>query len=100
MSNPKILHLTIKKKWFDLILSGEKKEEYREIKDYWTTRLVGKKYDLIRFKNGYAKDAPSFDIELLTKRIGYGKAKWGAQAGKQYFVLSLGKILIKQQEGE
>ncbi len=28
------LHLTLKKNWFDLILSGEKKEEYREIKHY------------------------------------------------------------------
>ena len=28
----KYLHLTLKKNWFDLILSGEKKEEYREIK--------------------------------------------------------------------
>lgn len=36
----KILHLTLKKKWFDMILSGEKKEEYREIKPYWFGRLV------------------------------------------------------------
>ena len=27
-----MLILPIKKKWFDMILSGEKKEEYREIK--------------------------------------------------------------------
>ena len=27
-----MLTLSIKKKWFDMILSGEKKEEYREIK--------------------------------------------------------------------
>lgn len=36
----KILHLTLKKKWFDLIASGEKKEEYREIKDYWARRFL------------------------------------------------------------
>ena len=34
-----MLILPIKKKWFDMILSGEKKEEYREIKPYYTTRL-------------------------------------------------------------
>lgn len=34
-----MLTLPIKKKWFDLILSGEKKEEYREIKDYYTIRF-------------------------------------------------------------
>ena len=34
-----ILHLKLKKKWFDMILSGEKKEEYRAIKPYWLKRL-------------------------------------------------------------
>jgi len=34
------LNLTLKKKWFDMIASGEKKEEYREIKDYWAVRLL------------------------------------------------------------
>ena len=35
----KTLHLNLKKKWFDMILSGEKTEEYREIKEYWIKRL-------------------------------------------------------------
>ena len=35
-----ILNLTLKKKWYDLILFGEKKEEYRDIKDYWVGRLI------------------------------------------------------------
>ncbi len=34
------LHLNLKKKWFDMILSGEKTEEYREIKPYWTKRFL------------------------------------------------------------
>ena len=34
-----MLILPIKKKWYDMILSGEKKEEYREIKPYYTKRL-------------------------------------------------------------
>lgn len=38
----KVLHLTLKKKWFDMIRSGEKPEEYREIKRYWATRLLFK----------------------------------------------------------
>lgn len=37
-----MLVLPIKKKWFDMIASGEKKEEYREIKPYWTSRFVFK----------------------------------------------------------
>ena len=35
-----ILRLTLKKHWFDLIKSGVKMEEYREIKDYWIRRLI------------------------------------------------------------
>lgn len=53
-----ILHLTLKKKWFDLILSGKKTEEYREIKPYWEKRLMGKTYDKVIFRNGYATPMP------------------------------------------
>lgn len=35
----KVLTLTVSKEWFDMILSGEKTEEYREIKPYWVARL-------------------------------------------------------------
>ncbi len=34
------LNLTLKKKWFDMIKSGEKTEEYREIKPYWLVRFI------------------------------------------------------------
>ena len=33
------LHLTMKRRWFDMIESGEKLIEYREIKPYWINRL-------------------------------------------------------------
>ena len=39
----RILHLTIKKKFFDMIASGEKLEEYRTIKPYWIRRLFTNK---------------------------------------------------------
>lgn len=42
----KILPLTLKKQWFDMILSGEKKEEYREIKDYWGMRFLWSKDEI------------------------------------------------------
>lgn len=35
----KVLTLTVSKQWFDMIVACEKKEEYREIKGYWTVRL-------------------------------------------------------------
>ena len=36
----KTLTLPLKKKWFDMIKSGEKKEEYRECSDHWIRRFV------------------------------------------------------------
>lgn len=49
----KTLTLSLKKKWYDMIASGEKTEEYREIKTFWINRLmtwfdghsIGKYYD-------------------------------------------------------
>lgn len=35
-----VLTLTISKQWFDMILSGEKTEEYRVIKGFWMSRLL------------------------------------------------------------
>lgn len=35
----KTLHLNLKRKWFDMILSGEKEQEYREIKPFFISRL-------------------------------------------------------------
>jgi hypothetical protein len=40
MIQRKILHLPIKKKFFDMIASGEKIEEYRGYKRYWVDRLL------------------------------------------------------------
>lgn len=34
-----MLVLPIKGKWFDMILAGEKKEEYRNYSPYWIKRL-------------------------------------------------------------
>jgi len=39
-----MLVLPIKKRWFDMILSGEKKEEYRDIKPYYRSRLISAGY--------------------------------------------------------
>ena len=36
----KTLYLVLKSKWYDMIASGEKREEYREVKPYWKKRLT------------------------------------------------------------
>lgn len=87
----KILHLTIKKKWFDMILSGDKTEEYREIKPYWRIRLLNKKYTHALFRNGYKSDSPKALFELEQICIGEGRLAWGAPKGIEVFILALGK---------
>ena len=101
-----MLILPIKKKWFDMILSGEKKEEYREIKPYYTSRfkklfmmcpnsgftMPGCSRQEILFRNGYRKDSPSFVAECSLD-MGEGKKEWGAEKGKEYYILKIEKIV-------
>lgn len=109
-----MLILPIKKKWFDMIVSGEKKEEYREIKPYYDSRfmnafgfiLVGgqmvygdaapgeirKPWPVpIVFRNGYSKESPEI-ICKCTLHFGKGKPEWGAEPGKLYYVLKIEKV--------
>ena len=100
LDKKKVLTLTIRKQWFDKIVSAEKTEEYREIKKYWVSRLVNqqaesgdvlfdefggycrvigkleyKPYTYVRFFNGYAKNRPW--IEKKIESISIGKPKKG-----------------------
>lgn len=92
----KILHLTLKKQWFDMIASGEKREEYRETKLYWRQRLEDgdqfKHYDVIKFRNGYKSDSPAMFVRLVGIEIGIGKREWGAPIDFVYKLI-LGDIL-------
>jgi len=88
----KILHLTLKKQWFDMIKSGEKREEYREIKPYWDKRL-NKSYDVIRFRNGYSKGSPVITVEIKEILTGLGIVEWGAPEGEKVYILKLGEII-------
>lgn len=73
----KILTLQIKRPYLEAILSGEKTEEYREVrpknaKKYLTTHFRADSndpiepviYDAIQFYNGYATDRPEVLIEV------------------------------------
>lgn len=93
----KILHLTLKKKWFDLIASGQKKIEYREYKPYWIRRLVHQGFTEVWFKNGYSKNAPFLKIALL-RILFINSSEHDASNGEEltadkYFALYLGDVL-------
>lgn len=112
----KILDLPLKAKWYKMIESGVKTEEYREIKPYWEKRLLNykaikanargiafKKYFLglkfdacvefprgythVRFRYGYTKRTMLREIESI--RFGYGNPEWGAPKDEQVFIIKL-----------
>jgi len=112
--NEKILHLTLKRQWFDMIASGVKAEEYREIKPYWVNRLANehvgsiggdfmdkhkvaaykfKPYTHIVFKHGYAKNAPTIKVECLGISIGTAKPEWSDNWIGEVFIIKLGNII-------
>ena len=100
----RIITLPIIGKWFYMILSGEKGEEYREIKPYYTSRFKkifemypysnipsGADKREIRFRNGYGSSRPEF-IALCTLDIKTGREEWGAEPGKEYYTLKIHEI--------
>lgn len=99
-----MLVLPIKKQWFDMIVSGEKKEEYREIKPYYDNRFkayiperVGPKEYIaptfeIVFRNGYDYKSPSVKCRCVLE-IGTGKKEWGAIPGERYYILKILEVL-------
>ncbi len=101
------LKMTLNKKWFDMILSGEKKEEYREIKRHWIQRLcdeveyemnygnwegIFKKFNFVEFSNGYSPKSRKMIVEFKGIEIGEGKSQWGAERETEYFKIHLGAI--------
>lgn len=103
----KTLHLVLKSKWYDMIDRGEKKEEYREVKQYWMKRLiedVGEDeegdtschviyvdYDCVCFHRGYTSTTMTFTVEDID--VGKGKPEWGAPADRDVFIIKLGERL-------
>jgi hypothetical protein len=78
-----VLRLTLHRDPFDAIAAGRKKTEYRENKAFWRSRLVGRDYAEVAFRNGYAADAPLMRVECLGIR----------KDRPDRFAIRLGKIL-------
>ena len=87
----KILYLPLKKKWYEMIESGEKLEEYRENKPYWQKRLLSGKYDAVKFRYGYTTRTMTFQIKQI--RFGIGKKEWGA-GDNEVFIIELDKRIM------
>ena len=99
----KTLHLVLKHKWYDMIASGEKLEEYRACEEYWIKRLFGAtrcvfaparqsvrqklpvmKWKTVTFHRGYTSTTMTFEIESVW--YGHGLPQWGAPAEKCFIL--------------
>lgn len=108
-----MLTLPIKRKWFDMILAGQKAEEYRDVKPYYTMRFRqfvtlnpdvpdhvvedffrnaaregGVKYKNVVIRNGYSWHSAAMRISGMIM-IRQGRPEWGASEGREYYVLTV-----------
>ena len=103
----KTLYLTLKKKPFEVMKIGEKKSEYRENSKWMRSRLFNKdgtkkKYDYVKFTNGYGKTRPYFIVEFinfekiyeLTKTYSNGLSLHYPKTSDGYFKINLGAVII------
>jgi hypothetical protein len=94
------LHLTLNKKWFDMIREGRKVIEYREIKKYWGDRLLDGVGEFIPYKfviarNGYAKDAPTMIWEVDYIDTGMPVLGWvpAEDKGREFFRIHIKNVI-------
>lgn len=122
------LNLVLKREWYDMIESGEKKEEYREIKDYWCKRIKGLarfcpyslpsggeericqmkgtfclsgNEDKVRYdKVKFRRGYTDTDMtyQITGMRVGKGKPEWGAPEDKPVFIIELGEKLVENTD--
>lgn len=127
----KTLHLVLKRKWWDMIESGEKKEEYRDFTPFYVKRLcdnpcfnkqgeiierniidkwtldacekrgidlktawangniIPKDYSSVTFHFGYTNKTMVYSVKDIS--VGEGRTEWGAETGKEYFIIKLGE---------
>lgn len=94
-----------------MIESGVKREEYRDIKDYWKNRLMYfdivsrnshssmkieqgfKTFDTINFSNGYFPTSRKMIVECKDIDIGKAVPEWSDNWQGDVFRIHLGKIL-------
>lgn len=96
------LQLVLKTKWFRMIESGEKLQEYRDITPYWWKRIFQSdfienpmkggyagKHRFVRFRLGYKKNAEEMTFKLGHIGIGNANPDWAEGSMDKMIVLNL-----------
>lgn len=117
-----ILSLVLKRKWYEMIERGEKREEYRLPTPYWRKRLNNwdKAFNsqttpVVEFRLGYARRAPRmafwcFGIETVRGLMPYAYVdttslkhlhpEWGEPVEPHFYISLGGRVELTDCESE
>ena len=103
VSGSRILHLSLKREPFAVMITGEKVEEFRKPSKWIKSRLFDKNgcakiYDYVKFVNGYGADKPYFICkfeEVFCNQSDYimNYTTFSVGVAKGDYVIRLGKIV-------
>ena len=99
-----LLNLTIKRRWFDMIASGEKREEYRDINNAQVENAwerIANDEQLIEYtmvlRNGYSMGSPTLAVRVWGIILRNGNdsihPEWGEPTDSPHFAIMLGDVL-------
>ena len=95
-----LLNLTIKHRWFDMIASGAKREEYRSADN----RQVNKAWErlaanMMVLRNGYSMGSPALAVRVYGIILRNGNdsihPEWGEPTDRTHFAIMLGDVLMR-----
>ena len=101
-----LLNLTIERSWLDMIASGEKREEYRSMRNRQVARVWSRAIDrgrlppdaLAIFRAGYSMRSPALAVEVAGMDLRGAKEikhpEWGETRGELRFVIALGTVRV------
>ncbi len=96
-----MLTLPIKGKWYCMIQSGEKLEEYRADTPYYAARFARHEGQTIHLllRNGYRADSPTLEAVVIPRRRAGAKPEWGGNPAETCWVLEITDIIQGENGG-
>ena len=98
-----LLHLPLKREWYDMIASGEKREEYRDYKPYWNVRIQNaiaeSKPIVAAFSLGRHRATMFFDVSVIKAVCGSNHPEWGEPKYLHYVIALADRIEVDDKKG-